>query len=88
MYLQIGVEKLECKIQQYVLTLSFNQSEYEISSVQEIISSSNNEYIIKYKDLYPGYQYSITITPETSKGPLQQSSALLFNPLIIGKYRF
>ncbi|VVC28416.1 Fibronectin type III,EGF-like, conserved site,Immunoglobulin-like fold [Cinara cedri] len=76
----IHTEKLDCKVQQYVLTLTLYQSEKEISSIQEIIPSSINSYIINHRYQYPGYNYTITMTPKTSKGYLNSMSKTIVNP--------
>lgn len=82
--LQIITERSECKVREYVLTLTLKQSQNEMSSVQEIISSTDSGHVIDY--LYPGNQYNISMTPKTSNGYLQSSSIYSFNPSISGKY--
>jgi hypothetical protein len=80
MNLQIHLKRLECNIIKYILTLTFNQSKNQISGIEEIESSSNNGHLIE--NLYPGYNYSIYLTPKTNKGPMMSSHIYSFTPLI------
>lgn len=85
-YLQIITKRVECKIIQYVLTLSYNQSQNKISGVQEIIAISDSNHTIN--DLYPGFEYGIKLTPKTTNGPLSSSPIYLFTPPIMGNIFF
>lgn len=79
-------KQLECKVTQYILTLSFNQSLNKIAGVQEIVSSSDGGHIID--NLIPGYQYTIVLTPKTNQGSLLSSPPYKASPLLLstGKY--
>lgn len=74
----------ECNIIEYEITLTFNQLHNKISGIQKIITHSNSGHLID--DLYPGYKYSVTLTPKTIKGSLNSSPVYSFTPLITGKY--
>lgn len=80
--LQITPKRLECKIARYVLTLTLNQSQIEVLSTKEIISSTKSFHRIV--DLYPGYEYNVKMTPETSMGPMQTSPTYSFTFPITG----
>jgi len=80
MNLQIHIKRLECNIIKYILTLTHNQSKNKMSGIEEIESSSDNGHLIK--NLYPGYNYSISLTPETNKGPMMSSPIYSFTPQI------
>lgn len=85
MILQIITKPNECKIIEYMLTLTFNELKNTISDTQHIIlSSSNKSHYIN--DLYPGYKYNLTLTPKTINGPLNSSSIYSFTTLITGIY--
>ncbi|XP_060850877.1 uncharacterized protein LOC132929506 isoform X2 [Rhopalosiphum padi] len=77
---RIYLKRLECNIIKYILTLTFNQSKNQMSGIEEIESSSNNGHLIE--NLYPGYNYSISLTPKTNKGPMMSSHIYSFTPLI------
>ncbi|XP_060872332.1 LOW QUALITY PROTEIN: uncharacterized protein LOC132946372 [Metopolophium dirhodum] len=63
--------RLECNITKYVLTLMSNQSQNQISDVQEILSSTDSGRILN--NLIPGFKYNIKLTPSTSNGTLPSS---------------
>lgn len=77
---RIHIKRLECNIIKYILTLTHNQSKNKMSGIEEIESSSDNGHLIE--NLYPGYNYSISLTPETNKGPMMSSPIYSFTPLI------
>lgn len=82
---QVIPKRFECKIIDYSLTLTFNHTQNKISGIQEInVPSSESNYLID--DLYPGYQYGITLTPKTSRGPLLPSPTYFVSPLMTGKH--
>ncbi|KAE9526207.1 hypothetical protein AGLY_013838 [Aphis glycines] len=72
--------RLECKITNYVLTLMSNQSQNQISDVQEIISSTESGHFLD--NLLPGYQYNIKLTPSTSNRTLPSSPLYSFTTLM------
>jgi len=84
MNLQIHLKRLQCNITEYVLTLMFNRTQNQMSGVEEIKSSSDSGHLIE--NLFPGYNYSISLTPKTNKGPLNSSHIYSFTPLITSKY--
>jgi len=55
-----------------------------MSGVKEIKSRFNTSHLIE--NLYPGYNYSISLTPKTTKGPLRSSPTYSFTPLMTGNY--
>ncbi|XP_016657825.1 uncharacterized protein LOC100161662 isoform X1 [Acyrthosiphon pisum] len=77
---EIIPKQLECKITEYVITLTFNQTQNKMSGVKEIKSSFNTSHLIE--NLYPGYNYSTSLTPKTTKGPLRSSPTYSFTPLM------
>ncbi|VVC38854.1 Fibronectin type III,EGF-like, conserved site,Immunoglobulin-like fold,EGF-like domain [Cinara cedri] len=77
---KIITKRLECEVREYVLTLTLNQSKNGISDIQEILSSSDSGHVIN--DLYPGYRYTVSMTPKTSLGSLQPSSTYSFSPFM------
>lgn len=77
---KIHLNRLECNIIEYMLTLTFNQSKNQVTGIEEIKSSSNSGHSIE--DLYPGYNYSIFLTPKTNRGLLISSPTYSFTPLI------
>jgi len=80
MNLQIHIKRLECNIIKYILTLILNKSKNKMSGIEEIESSSDNGHLIE--NLYPGYNYSLSLTPKTNKGPMMSSPIYSFTPLI------
>jgi len=54
--------------------------------IEEIKSSSKSGHLIE--NLYPGYNYSIFLTPKTNKGPLISSPTYSFTPLITSNLLF
>lgn len=87
MNFQIHLKRLECNIIEYVLTLTFNQSQNQMTGIEEIKSSSNYSGI-SIGNLYPGYNYSISLTPKTNKGLLISSPTYSFTPLITSNLLF
>uniref|UniRef100_A0A2H8TRV2 Tyrosine-protein kinase receptor Tie-1 n=1 Tax=Melanaphis sacchari TaxID=742174 RepID=A0A2H8TRV2_9HEMI len=77
---KINLKRFECKVIKYILTLMFNQSKNQISGIKEIETSSDNGYLIE--NLYPGYNYSLSLTSQTNKGPMMSSPTYSFIPLI------
>ncbi|XP_008186132.1 uncharacterized protein LOC100169299 [Acyrthosiphon pisum] len=63
--------RLECNITKYVLTLMSNQSQNQISDVQEILSSTDSGHVLD--NLLPGFKYNIKLTPSTSNGTMPSS---------------
>lgn len=61
-----------------------NQSQNQITDIQEIVSRSDNGHFID--DLLPGLQYNLKLTPKTDYGPLQSSPTYTITTLIKGKY--
>jgi len=55
-----------------------------MSGVKEIKSSFNTSHLIE--NLYPGYNYSISLTPKTTNGPLRSSPTYSFTPLMTGNH--
>ncbi|KAL4084644.1 hypothetical protein QTP88_027571 [Uroleucon formosanum] len=78
---KINLKRLECNIIEYVLTLTFNQSQNQMTGIEEIKSSSNYSGLT-IGNLYPGYNYSIFLTPKTNEGLLISSPTYSFIPLI------
>ncbi|KAL4085361.1 hypothetical protein QTP88_027220 [Uroleucon formosanum] len=65
------LNRLECNITKNVLTLMSNQSQNQISDVQEILSSADSGHVID--NLLPDFKYYIKLTPSTSNGTLPSS---------------
>ncbi|XP_060872815.1 uncharacterized protein LOC132946770 [Metopolophium dirhodum] len=63
--------RLECNITKYVLTLMSNQSQNQISDVQQILSSTDSGHVLD--NLLPGFKYNIKLTPLTINGTLPSS---------------
>ncbi|XP_025196649.1 uncharacterized protein LOC112595599 [Melanaphis sacchari] len=61
-----SVNPLKCNIFEYLLMLSHNQSQNQISGVQKIVSNSTSGHNIN--NLIPGYQYDIQIILNTTEG--------------------
>ncbi|KAL5238474.1 hypothetical protein ACI65C_005884 [Semiaphis heraclei] len=73
------MNRFECNIIEYVLMLSYNQSQNQISGVQKIRSNSTNGHYIY--DLIPGYHYNIQLILNTTKGQLFSSPIYSATPL-------
>ncbi|XP_029345320.1 neural cell adhesion molecule L1 isoform X2 [Acyrthosiphon pisum] len=63
--------RLECNINKYVLMLMSNQSQNQVSDVQEILSSKDSGHF--WNNLVSGFKYNIKLTPSTSNGTLPSS---------------
>jgi len=63
-----------------------NQTQNQISDVQEIISSTESGHFLD--NLLPGYQYNIKLTPSTSNRTLPSSPLYSFTTLMSSKYLF
>lgn len=63
-----------------------NQSQNQITDIQEIVSRSDSGHLID--NLLPGLQYNIILTPKTDYGPLHSSPTYTITTLIKGKYVF
>jgi len=64
-----------------------NQSQNQISDIQEIIlSSTDSGHFLD--DLLPGFKYNIKLTPSTNNGILPSSPIYSFTTLITSKYLF
>jgi len=87
MNFQIPLKRLECNIIEYILTLTLNQSQNQMTGIEEIKSSSNYSGL-SIGNLYPGYNYSISLTPKTNKGLLISSPTYSFSPIITSKLLF
>lgn len=73
------INRLECNVIEYLLMLSYNQSQNQISGVQKIISYSISGHFIY--DLIPGYQYNIQLILNTTQGKLFPSPIYSATPL-------
>lgn len=70
------------------MLLSLNIINHELQHLTQtlnIIPSSNHSYIIQ--DLVPGYEYSVNLTPKTTKGNLTLSHTYKVKPKFTGKYQ-
>lgn len=81
-FIQILPSRLECNITKYMLTLMSSYVQNTLTETYNISSSSDNSYVIK--DLIPGYEYDITITPFTAVGALRTSSIYKATPKFTG----
>jgi len=63
-----------------------NQSQNQISDVQEILSSTDSGRILN--NLVPDFKYSIKLTPSTSNGTLPSSPIYSITTLMPSKYLF
>jgi len=63
-----------------------NQSQNQISDVQEIISSTDSGHVLD--NLLPGFKYNIKLTPSTSNGTLSSSPIYSITTLMTSKYLF
>jgi len=73
------MNRFECNVIEYLLMLSYNQSQNQISGVQKIRSNSTNGHYIY--DLIPGYHYNIQLFLNTTKGKLFSSPIYSATPL-------
>jgi len=87
MNFQIHLKRFECNIIEYVLTLTFNQSQNQMTGIKEIQLGSNYSGLT-IGNLYPGYNYSISLTPKTNEGLLISSPTYSFTPLITSNLLF
>lgn len=78
MNFQIISNELECKVNEYVLTLILNNSKNHITDERKIISKLDSHYI---GDLPSSFQYKIILTPRTINGPLKSSTPYEFKTL-------
>ncbi|CAI6356794.1 unnamed protein product [Macrosiphum euphorbiae] len=74
-----SINRFECNIIEYLLVLSYNQSQNQVSGVQKIRSNSVNGHYIY--DLIPGYQYNIQLILNTTQGQLFPSPIYSAAPL-------
>ncbi|XP_050064102.1 uncharacterized protein LOC114127525 [Aphis gossypii] len=61
-----SINRFQCNIFEYLLMLSYNQTQNQLSGVQKIVSNSSNGHNII--DLIPDYQYNIQLFLNTTQG--------------------
>lgn len=61
-----SINRFECNIFEYLLMLSYNQTQNQLSGIQKIVTNSSNGHNII--DLIPDYQYNIQIFLNTTQG--------------------